>query len=611
MSNDHMAYNKVTLSFSKDEELRFMDKYFADSLTQFRLSFILVTSLYAMFGYLDIRLMKEFVNLFHLIRYAIVVPLLMFVLLLSFFKPQLFRKIWQSLIFVSVVVGGTGIALMVLIAPLFYEYYAGLMLVFSAGYFFVRLRFSLATIAGWTILILYNLGAIFIYGTPKILLLSNNFFFISANLIGMFAAYNIEFYARRSYFLNQKLDQEKLYALEVNKNLEVMVEERTHELMEAKEKAEESERLKSSFLTNMSHEIRTPMNGILGFMDLLQNPELSGEERNEYITIVRASGDRLLHTINDIIDISRIESGEYIVTQKAVNINALLIELYKFFSPEAEKKGIALQLSNTLPIAESGVLTDKSKLESILTNLIKNAIKFTFHGSIEFGCHLKDNNYLFYVKDTGAGIPANHVNSIFNRFVQGDTSHSRPYEGSGLGLSISKAYTEMLSGKIWVESEVNSGSVFYTSLPLKCFHAAPQQQQKEVQNETPYQEIKKLNILICEDDEVSEILISTALKDVAGKFFKAITGEEALKICHEYPDLDIIMMDIKMPLMDGYETTQEIRKFNKNVIIIAVTAFANPENEEAAIEAGCNDFLSKPINLDKLKQLIQKHFKAL
>jgi PAS domain S-box-containing protein len=240
------------------------------------------------------------------------------------------------------------------------------------------------------------------------------------------------------------------------------------ELIKAKEKAEESDRLKSSFLTNISHEIRTPMNGILGFSELLKEQKLTGEEQQEYLNIIARSGSRMLNTINDIITISKIESGEMNVSASETNVNEQIEYIYTLFKPEAEKKGIAIFFKNTLPINEAIIKTDSNKVAAILSNLLKNAIKFTSQGSIEFGCVKKNDQYLeFFVKDSGMGIRPECNEFIFERFRQGSEALNRKYEGAGLGLSISKAYIEMLGGKIWVESEEGKGATFYFTIPCQ------------------------------------------------------------------------------------------------------------------------------------------------
>ena len=238
-------------------------------------------------------------------------------------------------------------------------------------------------------------------------------------------------------------------------------------LIRAKEKAEESDRLKTAFLANMSHEIRTPMNGILGFLELLKEPDLSEENKNNYLNIVSKSGERLLDTINDIIEVSKIEAGELQLYISPVNISELMNYYHGFFKQLADKKGLTYTVSNQLSPGSCTFETDRNKLESIIINLLKNAIKFTSFGSIEFGNFSAGEEVIFYVRDTGIGIHPDRIESVFGRFVQADQSNTRPHEGSGLGLAIVKAYIDMLGGKIWVESEIGKGSTFYFSIPYK------------------------------------------------------------------------------------------------------------------------------------------------
>ncbi|MGC9353407.1 MAG: sensor histidine kinase [Mariniphaga sp.] len=241
---------------------------------------------------------------------------------------------------------------------------------------------------------------------------------------------------------------------------------KTH-LRQSIEKAEESDRLKSVFLANMSHEIRTPMNGILGFVDLLENSEVSSENHKQHLELLRKSSERLLDTINDIIEISKIQSKEASLNVSDVDLNETVNFLHVFFQPAAQKKHLSFRLNN-LPADKKIILrTDKNKLESILLNLIKNAIKFTHEGSIELGVQQDKNSIRFYVKDTGIGIPAERLNVIFERFTQADLTITKPYEGSGLGLSISKAYADLLGGEIFVESEEGKGSTFSFTLPYE------------------------------------------------------------------------------------------------------------------------------------------------
>ena len=384
-------------------------------------------------------------------------------------------------------------------------------------------------------------------------------------------------------------------------------EKRASELTIAKEQAEESDRLKSAFLTNMSHEIRTPMNGILGFTELLKDPNLSSDDQQDFIQIIQISGARMLNTINSIVDISKIESGLMKVDIKETNINEKIEFTYKFFKPEAEIKGLQLLYKNSLPAKEAIINTDNEKVYGLLTNLIKNAIKFTYDGSIEFGYEKKGEYLEFYVKDTGVGIPENQKELIFERFRQGSENHTRGYEGSGLGLSICKSYIEMLGGEIWVESEEGKGSTFYFTIPYNAVSEKQTELKDTVSQEHKGVQLKNLKILIVEDDEISYSLLTRMLQNISQEILHAITGVKAVEACRNNPDLDLVLMDIRMPKMDGNEATRQIRQFNKDVIIIAQTAHAFSGDRDNAIEAGCNDNISKPINMTLLYELIKKH----
>lgn len=383
------------------------------------------------------------------------------------------------------------------------------------------------------------------------------------------------------------------------------------ELIVEKEHAEQSDRLKSAFLANMSHEIRTPMNGILGFTELLKDPKLGESEQKQYIEIIERSGDRMLNIINDLINISKVESGQMEISIGETNINSQLDYLYTFFKPEATKKGLHLEVKNQLNLKDSRIKTDREKIYAILTNLIKNAIKFTNTGSIEFGYIIKEKFMEFYVKDTGPGIPKNKKELVFERFRQAHEANSiRNNEGSGLGLTISKAYAEMLGGKIWLESEEGKGSTFYFSIPYIPFNGEKKKIEKinVASQEQEEEEINKLKILIVEDDAISKLLMTIAVKKYAKEVLKVSTGYQAIETCRATPDIDLVMMDINMPEMGGYEATRKIREFNKEVIIIAQTANGMQSDKDQALAAGCNDYISKPVNLNTLGEIIQKNF---
>ena len=260
-------------------------------------------------------------------------------------------------------------------------------------------------------------------------------------------------------------------------------------------------------------------------------------------------------------------------------------------------------------LKESIIKTDNVKVFGILTNLVRNAIKFTYKGSIEFGYEKKGEYLEFFVKDTGIGIPEIQKELIFERFRQGSESHNRGYEGSGLGLSICKSYVEMLSGRIWVESEEGKGSTFYFTIPYNPVSEETHTIENVIFTENKEVQIKKLKILIVEDDEISYSLLSRVVQKISKEVLHAITGVEAVEVCRKNPDIDLVLMDIRMPEMNGNEATRQIRQFNKDLIIIAQTAYGFSSDSEMAIVAGCNDYISKPINKTLLYELIKKHFK--
>ncbi len=384
------------------------------------------------------------------------------------------------------------------------------------------------------------------------------------------------------------------------------------ELVIAKEHAEESDRLKSAFLANMSHEIRTPMNGILGFAELLKEPDLSGDQQQKYLKIIEKSGVRMLNIINDIIDISKIEAGLMKLEQKETNINEQIEYIYTFFKPEVESKGMNLVMRNSLSSSEATITTDREKLYAILTNLVKNAIKYCKKGTIEIGYILKTDSkpmvLEFYVKDTGIGIPKDRQEVIFERFIQADISDKQAHQGAGLGLSITKAYIEMLGGKIWVESEEGVGSTFYFTLPYQTENSG-KTEQENVPIVNNAKSMKKIKILIVEDDEISELFLDQSVKSFSSQIIIAKNGLEAIEKFQKNQDIDLILMDIRLPEISGYDTTRQIRKFNKKVIIIAQTAFGLSGDREKALDAGCNDYIPKPINKEELLSMIFKYFK--
>ena len=390
------------------------------------------------------------------------------------------------------------------------------------------------------------------------------------------------------------------------------------DLIEAKSRAEESDNLKTSFLNNISHEIRTPFNGILGFLAIIQEGGLTDDERDEYIGIINKSAFRLMNTINDIVEVSQIQSGQVELIASKTNIRKLVLEIYNRFQPDAENQGLNFNLRVNLPDYIKGILTDSIKLNSILTILIGNAIKFTKEGSVELEIRLADgdDNHTqieFSVKDTGVGILKNKQQVIFERFRQADGSNTRHFEGSGLGLSIAKSYVEILGGKIWVESDpedesATRGSVFGFTIPFINVTEEKNVSENNVSAKISAKEINDLKILIVEDDEGSALFLEMAVSIFSREVIKVTTGIDAIEACRKNPDIDLVLMDIKMPGMDGHEATRQIRQFNSGVVIIAQTAYAMIGDRGKAIESGCNDYITKPINKNKLADVMKKYF---
>lgn len=380
-------------------------------------------------------------------------------------------------------------------------------------------------------------------------------------------------------------------------------------LVEAKEQAEESDRLKSAFLANMSHEIRTPMNGILGFSELLRNNTFSSEKQNEFLDIINNRSKHLLQIINDIVDISKIEANQLSIEKENFSLNKLLFEIYNNYQVELEnqdKPAIKLQLHKELDYDDSYIYSDEIRLKQILMNLISNAIKFTEQGSIKFGYELKSNDeLLFFVRDTGIGIPKKKQSTIFNRFRQADEMTTRKYGGTGLGLSISKNLVEMMGGEIWIESEERKGSCFFFTLPVEKIT------KKEHRKRHPKKEIdytwKDHRILIVEDDPVSQEYIKEILKSSKASIDITGDGEEGLEHYKEYKNYSLILLDLQLPGMNGLEIIEQIRKEDNSTPIIAQTAYAMGRDKEKCLQAGCNEFITKPFNAHTLISIMDNY----
>lgn len=474
---------RLSLNFPDERENEYREFYYVRSYKTTRFAYLILSLLYAFFGYLDSVVAQQYFNLFITIR-IIVVVLLLSVFAYSYSRN--FRYHWQTLIFITYFLGAVGIILMLVRMPEVVVYSSGLILVFLAGSVLIKLRFLAFSIASWLVIILYIIAG-FTFDVNSTIVLSNSFFFIGAIVIGMIAAYRTEVFNRDNFDLYLQIAKKNVQIEQANRNLEEKVAVRTKllndrnrelndevkhrvivekELIAAKERAEESDKLKSAFLANMSHEIRTPMNGILGFAHLLHEAE-SEEEFTEFVNTIIKSGEHLLNLINDIIDLSKIEAGILKIEESQFELNRLTREIYDMFSANQHivERNIQFGYKDGLPDDNCLILTDRVRLKQILINVVNNACKYTDHGSIEFYYKIDGENLVFVVKDTGIGIPEESQKHIFDRFMQASNGKTSGRESTGLGLSITKTYLNLMGGNISVKSEVNVGSEFTFVLP--------------------------------------------------------------------------------------------------------------------------------------------------
>lgn len=372
----------------------------------------------------------------------------------------------------------------------------------------------------------------------------------------------------------------------------------------AEKKARESDLLKSAFLQNISHEIRTPMNGIVGFAGLLKENNLTKNQKEMYLNIITKSSDQLLSVVNDVLDVSLIDSGNVIINNTQFHLNEFLDQIYSAHGTIL-RKDISLQLNNTLSGFAHVVFTDKVKLGQILDNLISNAIKYTPTGLIEFGCEMKEDQLLFFVKDSGIGIAPEYHEKIFDRFHRAEIEITKTIGGVGLGLAICKGNVNLLNGDIWVESNLGIGSKFYFTIPGNFVVLEITENEKEDSKSI----LNPGCVLVAEDEEYNFLYISRLLTDAGIDFLRATNGQEAVDICRNNSNLGIILMDIKMPILNGYEAVKIIRGFNRKIPIIAQTAFVIGNEKKKALDIGCNDYIAKPFKraelLDKIKKNIR------
>ncbi len=391
---------------------------------------------------------------------------------------------------------------------------------------------------------------------------------------------------------------------------DISLQKRTEEkLNKDKAKAEENDRLKSAFLANMSHEIRTPMNTIIGFTKLLAESE-DTEEKEQFAEIVKTSGAHLLRLINDIIDISKIEAGFHDIKLLPTNINELLSDVQKLYKHDKRllSKHLDLKLEHGLPYLNAHILTDETRLRQVVSNLVDNAIKFTKSGEISFGYKLISETYndgtpklLFYVKDMGIGISKEDQKLVFERFHQVDGESKKM--GTGLGLTIVKALTKKLGGDIWVESILGKGSTFYFTLPYLQKKQEKEELIRKVDKKLPSFENKV--ILIAEDIASNYQYLEALLRKTKAELIWVKNGKDAVKEVLSERKIDLILMDLRMPIMNGYNATKQIKLVNPKLPVLAVTAYAIDGDMEKAFDFGCDDYITKPIMKAELFQKIK------
>ena len=417
----------------------------------------------------------------------------------------------------------------------------------------------------------------------------------------------------QSYTSENAYTADDLEVLEfVSTQIAVSVKHKENEitLRMAKEKAEEADNLKSSFLANMSHEIRTPMNAIIGFSDLLTRKSIPQEKKDIYAQYITNSSKALLNLIDDIIDIAKIEAGQLKINKSSTRVNVIFNEMIEYVNNEKKrikKEHILITKSEAIYDINFSILCDPLRLRQILTNLLNNALKFTHKGIIEFGYMIPNNaTILFYVSDTGIGLSDDKIPLIWDRFRQADDTTTRQYGGTGLGLAISKKMVEMMGGRIWAESEKGKGSTFFFTLPLIIPNESTRIIEDNLESSTS-DNFEGKTILIAEDEDNNFLFLQEVLSSTKVTIIRAKTGLQAVDIIKKQPEISLILMDIKMPEMNGYQATTTIKGIKPSIPIIVQTAYAMADDEIKGKNAGCDDYLAKPIKPELLIKMLRRY----
>lgn len=425
-------------------------------------------------------------------------------------------------------------------------------------------------------------------------------FLLLASLIVIYIAY-----------LKKKASSIKIFShkLDLENSLYEKTKELENEITERKI-AEESDKLKTAFLANMSHELRTPMNAIIAFTKFLKDPELPFEQKDEYLDHITNAGDNLLRLIDDIIDTAKIEAKQLRISINPTNISHLLKEIKKVFIKLKLKYNYPADLVLNISTDKDVIInTDAVRIRQVLSNLLENAFKYTKKGTVEFGFTESEKGILFYVKDTGIGIAEEKQATIFERFSQIETDLNRKYGGTGLGLTISRNLAELLGGSLWVESKSGQGSIFRMLIPAAGLRHVDVVTEKS-QSSNPLLQ-KRYNwenkaILVAEDEELNFKVLNTCLARTKAKVIHANDGLEAIELFKQ-EKIDLVLMDLQMPVMDGYEATLAIKKINYNMPVIAQTSYVLANEKEKCLDAGCDDYIDKPLDLEELLHKIDKY----
>lgn len=608
--------NKISLTFKdKNLELEYRNYYGLKIVGHVRIALAISMVLYVGFAFLDAILYPDLKSVFLQIRLYVIFPVILLTIVYTFHASVI--KYVQHIVSVNIIVAAYGIIAMIYIGggPVSTLYYVGLILIFLFNYDFLKLRFLPASISGALVLVGYLIVSLKIETEPKVLVASL-FFLISANFMGMVSAYYYEILSRQYFYSQLVLKNEKQKTTDINVHLEAQVKERTSKLVKsnkelyaAKVLAEESQRLKSVFLATMSHELRTPLNAIIGFSDFISSGEIKENENIEFANLINKSGMHLLSLVDSLFDITLIDSGEVKLNPSEFNLLEVLSAVNSIIVQEQVSLGKEDIKISFIPgdiKRDFRVFSDENKLKQVLINLLKNALKFTESGEIKYWCEeitAKGNSYLrFNVSDTGIGIPKDKIELIFDVFRQADDTHSRKHGGVGIGLSVVRKLINMMGGEVGVESMEGNGSTFYFTISNYKAEDFPEADIEESPIEMKASGNKR--IMVAEDDGPSFSLLELLLKKWGYEVVWAKNGEIALNMLADKQKFDLILMDMNMPVMNGFDATAQIKKLYPENIVIAQTAYAVSGDKERALAIGCDDYITKPISSKKLESMI-------